>query len=508
MTSVRAANANGSPEITPSANDNETPETPEVLLGELELPPDKPMACFRLELFAPSFENQDRKTSWNTLYSTQRRLSQAAQLAVRNVLMHIGDLRAAGKHRYMTPAERANAELGIPAPAECYESEDIKKIAGIVSDALKTSATTEYLYGSVAQRITQSEFAGDKLKGLLRGDTVFPALANVGIMVRARDWTIELRPTDRHGKFYLDVVITTSAWWKGGGPVTLHCRSLHGRTLDRARTLLTELASAPGRTLVSTNGWKKGALTVRAVHRPGQAVKWEILLPYQSNRIDSTGEASMVVHRSVCNMLSCCVHDGDRVKVHHYPGLAVVALKSQMHARRRAIARDIQARLHPMRQGRRRHYKALHRLADAEARATQTELWRAARWCQTIAEKSGAKVVYLDDFRSFNPDQPGPPWEPYVRTFPWSDLLMKCEDALKRRGGFAIREYSAKYVSQRCPECGFTDRNNIARTPVVRGSYVEAGLFRCAECGYKADVDAVAVRNGLSFCEAEAAEGK
>lgn len=467
---------------------------------------EKPMACFRLELYKPSFENQTVSDSWRMLKATHRRLSQSVQLAVRNVVMHVGDLRAAGKIRYATPSERANEKLGIPLPSECYNEEDLFKTGALVLNALKTSGTTEYLYGSVARRLCQSEFAGSKFKALLKGENAFPVVNRVGIMVRARDWRVRLQPATHKGKEYLDVVIETSAWQKGAGPVTLTCRSLHGGSMARALSVLEELASAgdEGFHPQTAKGWKKGALTIRPVRRPGQPEKWEILLPYQPVRKDASGEAKMVVHRSVVNMLTAAVRDGDRVKVHHYPGLAVVALKSQMYARRREIARDIAARLHPMRQANRRSYKALRRLADAEARATQTELWRAAKWCEEVARKSGAKVVYIDDFTTFDPDQPGPPWEPYVRRFPWSDLKLKCVDALTRRAGIPVQELHSCYISQRCPECGYVDKANVAKMPIVRGAHVEKGVFLCGKCQFSTDVDDIAARNELDLCEKEA----
>lgn len=489
---------------------------------------EKPIACFKLELYKPAFENKNTSESWRNLKAIHRRLSQSVQLAVRNVVLHVGDLRAAGKFRYATPSERAaealwkeyceeqhpdkaavalysdgHAKIGVPLPTECYNEDDLFKTVSIVTDALKTSETTEYLYGSVARKLCQSEFAGAKFKALLKGENAFPAVNRVGIMIRARDWRVEtkMRLGD-NGKKYFDVLVETSAWQKGGGKVQLTCKALHGGKLSRAIPLLEELQSA-GFDPRTAKDWKKGALTIRPVRRPGQPEKWQILLPYQPKRPDTSGEAKMVVHRSVVNMLTAAVKDGDRVKVHHYPGLAVVLLKSQMYARRRGVARDLAARLHPMRQANRRHYKAMRRLADAEARATQTELWRAAKWCEEIAKKAGAKVVYIDDFTSFDPDQPGPPWEPFIRRFPWSDLKLKCIDAVTRRAGIPVQELRSHYISQRCPECGFTDKANIAKMPVVRGTHVERGIFHCGKCGCEADVDDIASRNELALCEAQ-----
>ena len=196
-------------------------------------------------------------------------------------------------------------------------------------------------------------------------------------------------------------------------------------------------------------------------------------------------------------MLSAAVQTDRGVRVYHYPGHSVVALKNQLYARRKIVSADLAAQPHRGR-GVRHHYKALAKLANAEQRATQTELWRAARWAQGIAETCGAKLVYIDDFTSFNPDQPGPPWEPYVRRFPWSDLKLKIIDALTRRAGITVQEKASRYISQRCPECGHVDKGNVAKLPTIKGSSVEKGIFKCLGCKFTKDPDMVAARNLLT----------
>ena len=110
-------------------------------------------------------------------------------------------------------------------------------------------------------------------------------------------------------------------------------------------------------------------------------------------------------------------------------------------------------------------------------------------------ETKAASHVVIDNFRSFDPDQPGPPWEPYVRNWPWANLLGKVIDAITRRAGVQIEERSCVYISQRCPDCGATAPANIVKTPVIRGVDVERGLFKCTACGYRGDVDTVAALN-------------
>ena len=470
--------------------------------GKLHEPEDRMMSCFRLELHHPELvSGMPRKDAWAELRSAHRRVGQAVQLAVRNVIMHVGEMRAAGKIRFATPSEKMNAKLGVPLPSDCYQPEDMDRLGDILTDSMRTSDTTEYVYSSVSRKLLMSEFSKSKLNSLLKGDVSFPVMRNVGLMMRNRNWSIRLESRIVDGKTYVDPVVETSAFRKGKGGMILHCRSLHAGKLERATTLLEELATA-GQLPETSDKWRKGALIIRPVRRPGQMEKWEILIPYQAPRKFSGGQAIMSVHRSVANMLTASVMDGSKVKVHHYPGRAVVALKSQLYARRKSISRDLAARLHPMRQANRKHYKALARLSDAEARATQTELWRAARWVQGVAEAAGAQVVFLDDFTSFDPDRPGPPMEPYVRRFPWSDLKDKVVDSLKRRAGIKVQERKSAYITQKCPKCGFTSKDNLVKMPKIRGVEVEGGWWKCGNpgCDKEGDPDDVAGENLLADC--------
>jgi hypothetical protein len=470
--------------------------------GILHEPEDRMMSCFRLELHHPELSSGlPRKQAWEELRSAHRRIGQAVQLAVRNVILHVGEMRSVGKIRFATPSEKMNLSLGIPLPSDCYLPEDLDRLADILTESMKTSDTTEYVYSSVARKLLMSEFAKSKLNSLLKGDVSFPVMRNVGLMMRNRNWSIRLETRVVDGKTYVDPVVETSAFRKGNGGMILHCRSLHAGKLERATGLLEELATA-GQLPETANKWRKGALIIRPVRRPGQMDKWEILIPYQSPRKFSGGQAIMSVHRSVANMLTAAVIDGSKLKIHHYPGRAVVALKSQLYARRRSISRDLAARMHPMRQANRKHYRALARLSDAEARATQTELWRAARWVQGVAESVGAQVIFMDDFTSFDPDLPGPPMEPYVRRFPWSDLKDKAVDALTRRAGIKVQERKSAYITQRCPKCRISSKDNLVKMPKIRGTEVETGWWKCCNpgCGKEGDPDAIAGENLLADC--------
>lgn len=466
-------------------------------------PSEEAFAALALELRRPTLEGDGTSTrAWREIEATRRAVGQAVQRAIGEVVLRVRQMREDGKTRFAVPSERSNEKLGIPLPVECYDKEDFAAISDAVDKSLRTSKVSEYVYGSVARKLLLGEFSKKKLRSLLNGEIAYPVIRSPAIMMRARNWRLRLDQRVANGKIYLDIVVEIAALRPGLGKMELACYSLHGRHLDKVKPILTALQAmelaTTGTADSPAKGWSKGALSLRPVRRPGQPEKWQILLPYCAPRISTAGGTSvMAVHRSVVNMLTAVVQPPHGAQeVYHYPGRAVVTLKHQMYARRRAVSQDLAAQPHRGR-GVRAHYKALARLADAERRATQTELWRATRWVQGIAEKAGGTVVYIDDFTSFDPDQSGPPWEPYVRRWPWADLKLKVIDALTRRAGIGVQEKRSKYISQRCPECGSIDPKNVAQQPVVKGVYVEKGLFKCTKCRFSTDVDTVAGRNLL-----------
>ena len=327
----------------------------------LHEPTTEAFACFRLELHRPTLEGDtSTKNAWALLRETSRSLQQSAQRAMRDVVVAVGDLRATGKTRFATPTERADEKLGIPLATECYSNDDINSLGVSINDAFKASGASEYVYSSVARKLLTSELSSARLKDLLRGDCTYPDISRIGIMMRSRNWRLTTETRVANGKTYEDVVVEIGALKPRTGKVRLVCKSLHGPKLSRSRNLLKAL-EAMGLATSSEDGWSKGALTIRPLRRPGQAEKWEILLPYSSPRVNSAkSPTSIAVHRSVANMLTAVCSDG---AVHHFSGRDVVLLKHQMYARRKNVQRDISSNPHRGR-GAKRHFKALRRLAD------------------------------------------------------------------------------------------------------------------------------------------------
>lgn len=469
-------------------------------------PSDEAFAALGLELRRPVLEGDEKATrAWQEIRLCYRSVGQAVQRAIGEVILKVREMRASGRTRFAVPAERLNEKMGVPLPTECYLKEDLDGISSAVNDSLRGSGVSEYVYASVARRLLTGEFAHSKLRSLLKGEVAYPVIHSPAIMMRARNWRLRCDERVANGKIYLDIVVEISALRPGLGKMELGCYSLHGRHLAKVRPILKALqvmeTATTGTADGSAKGWSKGALSLRPVRRPGQPEKWQILLPYSAPRVSVSGNTAVVaVHRSVVNMLSAAVLVGTgpdaKVQIYHYPGKTVVSLKNQMYQRRRMISQDLAAKPHAGR-GKRHHYKALARLSDAEQRATKTELWRAARWVQGIAETAGASLLYIDDFTLFDPDQAGPPWEPYVRRWPWAELKLKVIDALTRRAGIGVQEKHSHYISQRCPRCGNIDAANVKQMPVIKGVYVEKGVFFCGKCRFETDLDSASAENLL-----------
>lgn len=471
-----------------------TTEQPETSGDDYHEPSDEAFACIRLEVFRPEMvDRKDSKEAWKELRWARNTVGQAVQLGMGDLILHVRNLRADGKVRFSTAAERLNLKMGIPLPTECYEDVDTKAIPSIFGNALKKSGLSEYVYASVARRIEMSELSGEKLRKILRGETTYPSMRRLGVMMRSRNWKLETSKRVKDGKEYTDVAVVIAALRPGLGKMRIVVKSLRGPKLRRSGELLAKLEEL--QFAASGNGWSKGALTINTLRRPGQMEKWVIQLPYSSPRLQGavTEGPVIAVHRGVANMLTAASSTG---KISQFPGRDVISLKFQMHARRRAVSRDLNANPHKGR-GVKVHFKALARLSNAEKRATETHLWRAARWVQTVAETAGARLVLLDDFGSFNPDKPGPPFEAYVRTFPLAELKSKVIDAVTRRAGIPVQEVSSRYLSQKCPKCSHVAEKNVLKMPTIRGIDVTNGTFLCTQCDFTADLDGSAVMNML-----------
>lgn len=474
---------------TEAASEDESGE------DSLHKPQAEAFACLRLELY--TIRNSDGTSAWRDLRSASRDIGKAAQRAIGDVIVHVRDRRSEGRDRMSTPDERRLLkETDVPLPTECWTDPELRAFQDIVTRAMKTTGLTEYIWSSVARRIVSSELAGSKLRALIRGDSSFPFMRNVAISLRNRNWRIFTEDVEREGKTYTNIIIETSAWRPGGGKMRLVCKSLHGRGAASKSAIISRLQAIDWDKpdAQEAEGYSKGALSIKRVCRPGQPEKWFLLVPYSAPRVAREGASSVVVvHRGVANMITMlAVAKQGQITAGDYPGSNLVKLKSQMYARRKIIQRDLSVTPHAGR-GKRSHFKALTKIANAEARFTDTELWRVARAVQTFVERNHAELVLIDDFSAFQSDDPN--LAPYVRRFPFAALKAKIIDACTRRAGVVVREEKAAFISQTCPACGHVAKENLKRLPSVSGHQARDGLFECVACGHQGDLDRVAPQN-------------
>lgn len=456
-------------------------------------------AAVKLRLRRPEFEalkDDVQQASWNALHEAYNDLNKAVQRGMGDALIHIRNIRADGKRRFQTRAERS---AGVES-ADCYTRDDLTCFQKLLSDAIKASGLSEYVYSSVSQRLAQAEFTGDKLRRLLSGEIAFPVPTNVGLMVRNRNWDLELvQETDVDGRESTRPIITITSLRPKGERVRLVCDTLHWRAAKSFGATLARLAAlAKGE---AADGYEQGTLKLRRVQRPGCPAKYEIELAYKSPKVErAAGTSIMAVHRGMVNVLTAAYVTDDAADFagHSCKGDDIIAAKQQMLARRAAIMQTVA--------GYRRNaagsgaFAKLKRLGDKEARVVDTACWKLARWVQTMAEQYNARLVLVEDFSNWLgdvQDENGRYVLPYLRRWPFFKLKTRIKDALQRRAGIEVVEVLGKYISQRCPVCEHTTEENVARLPRLNKGTTQDGQFKCTECAFTMGLDQVASMNML-----------
>lgn len=460
-------------------------------------PVSEPTAALRLRLRTPV--GAEGRPAWDELNRAQRAVSVGLQNGLADVLVHLRATGKGGQKRLATPAER---KAGGVDPAIHYTKEELAQIGTILTDALRRTGLVEYVYASVAKRVASSEFAGEKLRRLVRGDVAYPVHKRPAIAVRSRNWkvTVETGTDDRKRRWAQATVELTSLWPKGGR-VRLVSDRIYGRGLAGQLAVLRELEKLGYAT--AGGGWAKGAVTIRPHQEPGRPRRWYVILPYTppAPEVDHDPEAVVAVNRGMANFLTVAVLAHGAVTFHYYRGGEIVAAKGQFLRRQRRILRDVSDM--PKGKGRRYRYRALARMESKHRRVVDTAIWRAARFVQRWAESVGACVVVVEDFASPVESDYVVQWSdqarrlrPYIRRFPFADLKARVIDALTRRAGTAVLEVPGAYVSRICPSCGHESAENVARLPrAPESGETEDGRFACEACGFDENLDAVACLN-------------
>lgn len=459
-------------------------------------------ATLRLKLRYPVLATApaDRKAAWAHLNDIFRCVSVGIQNGLADVLVHLRGTGYGELKRLPTPAER---EAGAD-PSVHYTKDDLAKIPDLLSDSIKKTGVSEYVYAAVSHRLATSQFAGDKLRKLVRGEVAYPVVQHPAIEVRNRNWKVTV--TEEKGKddkTYVRPVVEVTSLRPGCGKVSLVCDSLHGRGAAGMQAILEQMAVLGYETASEETGWAKHALVIKPM---GPDREWHLLLPYSAPRVPRVIDpnAAMAIHRGMANFLTAAIIRDGKVGYHYYRGGDIVAAKSEFLARGKHLRQDIAGRANGCR-GRRSRYRGRAMLSDKQRRVIETAIWRAARWAQRLAEENGVGFIAIEDFGTIRADVATDQdryLEPYIRRFPFFTLKTRVRDALTRRAGAEVTEVEAAYISQRCPACAHESPANVQRRPRARSSAdIEAGSFKCEECGLPGDLDGIAALNMLGRME-------
>ncbi|MEX2716778.1 MAG: zinc ribbon domain-containing protein [Candidatus Sigynarchaeota archaeon] len=474
---------------------------------EIHQPPDKPVAALRFRLRYPSFgaSSRSRDEAWQELRRAHRDLLQRIQQAVGDVIVYVRDLRQAGKSRFATRQELQQYAQTGELPPDCYPPDVGAQLAAIVESAIKKSGLSEYVYSSVARRLANAEFRGDKLAKLLRGDIAFPSIARAGLMFRNRNWKLEVEKEvvekdDGKKVTYYHPIITVTSLRPGTGPFKFRADTPYGKSAASKEALLFRLAALGFDTKGTeglAEGWAKGTLTVQRVERPGCKEEWQLILAYVSPRAQRLkGESVVVVHRGVVNALSMlAASEDDLVIGHHYPGNDIIQAKAQFQARRSRVLRDLTAKAD--RRNSPKHFRALRKIGNVERRFVDTAIHNMSKSVEKFAEVNNAKLVLIENFGNFLTDfrdDNNHYLQAYLRRFPFYDLKMRCIDKVTRRQGVEVVEGPTRHCSQKCPLCAHVSSDNIAVRPRVPD---KPGRFKCVSCGFELGLDEIATLNIL-----------
>lgn len=237
--------------------------------------------------------------------------------------------------------------------------------------------------------------------------------------------------------------------------------------------------------------------------------KWYALISW-------TGESDIKPvegQRAACNFgvnvfLQAVAEDGASFRV---DGGDILVTRKRFAHRRWSIQKSLDTMGSGSRgHGKRRRLAPLTKLEDAEHRWAQTKCRMVAaelvKWC--VRHKVGAVILEdLTGIRDADDESEHVNVRRLIHQWPFYELRL----AIERQAaefGVSVEHRSATYNSQRCPECGTVDSDNV-RQVTGREEFIEhhgraysrsdkRSVFRCVSCDYKADGDVVAAANLLA----------
>ena len=291
-------------------------------------------------------------------------------------------------------------------------------------------------------------------------------------------------------------------------------------------------ASKTGNALFHQTGRKSGVVVIAGMNpmrwvKPGEKAHWRIAIhvrvsqpirPYTSVRVDWTNKTLVFVNMPLPSPRTGngevgidrgCVHtlalsDGTFMNM---PKPTKAELKRLKYLQRRMVRQD---RVNEARGGRTAKFASKRRQRTlTEFNALQGRIVRRRNdWIEktttTLARENG--LVALEDLDvqgmtrrprpKLDPDKPGrylhngakakAGLDRSILSNCWGRISKRLQDKMGANGGRLVI-VSAAYTSQACHECGH----------VAKGNRESQAVFKCVECGYRANADVNAAKNIL-----------
>lgn len=462
-------------------------------------------------------ERYDRTTkewteAWGDLRDAYRQAGHLAHIGARVVFEGLADLYERGKDHKGKPSD----------PHAINRAEASALAKPMYSTMRRASQTYERTITSghvamLAQDLFAKEFSDgankSKLADIVHGNRGFPVPHNIGMPIRPADWYMGIDErtiqTKKGEKTIISPVIYLASLFSKNrvseARIRLVCAPPRRRGSASVWSIVKSVAAVPkGQKTWNEDGYKRGTVTIKRMKRPQDArARWMAVVAYGSPKVTAPEEkeCALFVHRGVAHTVMIAAVSKDGIAFHPYYGHHVVDMKAQMRARKKRYQADTSS---PRGNGRgwRRRMRKLRSLGDKERKATDTALWRVARHVQTIAERVGATHAIIEDMGTFRCDvvDDGDRAIPsYIRDWPYAALKLKVIDALTRRAGVKVGEVPTKYISQRCPNCEYSSKENIRKLPKVFASQDwKGGVFRCEMCLFTRDLDETAIMNMIA----------
>lgn len=424
-----------------------------------------------------------------------------------------------GGQKTTAAAARAAVKAALVGEREYWAGKVGKRHEGSNHDPAKAERMAEFALPSVVEdtlAIRSSKAYLDARKHMFRGDKSLPSYnRHAPIFFRDGNGAWQLRRTES-GQYEIGFKLHPNR-----GPKVWFAVQVNGASAYA--DLKRMISGAEGVKLGDAKIIRNDKL--RMGPQGKRMCIWEARLCYTSPAPTRViGDGVVAVHRGMHQMLTLASTNGQSWPI---PGDAYRAAKIGLAARRKSLQMHIRkGELGHGARGRgvRRRYQALDRLGDAEARMIKSACQQAAARVLQFALRDGAGVIVIEDYQTIVPHIDDESARFMVK-WPWAQFK-GCVDWAARKAGLRVVEVPAQYISQKCPACGTTSKENVGwwrklteeqraeeallaedtgvrpndgppRGPEAGRTHAIA-MFECVECGLKRNTDVIAAFNMLA----------